>query len=115
MAGERPHQDAVNVDISNRLWRLEQRQDDIFVRLERIDGRIEPIAKATEQMSWRLDNLMTRCIDCERRIGELERARATGGAVGLLGDSTFMKTIMLALLAAVIALATGQVIDFGGF
>lgn len=94
-----------------RLWRLEQRQIDIFVRLDKIDGRVEPLAQRQEERAWRVDAMENRLSQIERRVSEIERVPRT---TSLLGDSTFVKTVIYILVAAVVGLATGLVTDFGG-
>lgn len=85
-----------------RDWRIKQQHEEISKRLDKIDARVEPLSRLHEERDWRIRNQ-------EERIASLEKKPAVAS---LLGDSTFVKAIVLALLSAVVALAGGQLIGF---
>lgn len=91
-------------NLDNRMWRIEQQQRDIFLRLDKLDGRVEEIERRQGDRMYRTETL-------EHRVAEIEKKppAASGG----MGDS-LMRTIVYGLIAGIVALASGQAINFTG-
>lgn len=98
-----------DVSLEGRLWRVEQRQADVLVRLVRLEERLEVIAQGAMQRTYAIANL-------EKKVDELERRRNGNGGNGLTRsfESALVRTVVFGLLALVAALAAGKALSIGG-
>jgi hypothetical protein len=83
---------------ANRLWRLEQRQNDVLTRLEKIELLLELVRHAGEARTWRIDEI-------DRHIEALEKK-----PTGMFGENRTAQLIIYGLVAAVVALAGGSTV-----
>lgn len=105
---EQREEHAESPGIRERLWRVEQRQADVLVRLDKIDARIDALTQRQVQRRWSIEEI-------ERKVEALEReGPPIGKRNGSRFDSELIRAVVYGLLALVAALAAGQVLKIGG-
>jgi len=102
--------------ISNRVWRLERQMHDVLVRFDKFEQKLERHEAVQERNVWRLDNLDAGAKALSTHLDAVEdrnRLKPSSGPLGGLTENT-IKFVVYGLLAAVVALAGGQVGQFIG-
>ena len=96
---------------SDRLWRVEQRQQEIINRLDRLQTRIDETVQRHDAHDWRVEQIITAI---NSQMADLLK-RPTFVPAGLLAEMTpFLKIVVGGLLSLVAALAFGKVFVFPG-
>ena len=93
-----------------RLWRLEQRQSEVIIKLDRLYDKIEEFAQTAEHQRWQ----MRRDIETIAKLLEdlMRRPTATTNSAGLFGEPTVVKIVLGGLLSLIAALAFGKAFVF---
>lgn len=92
----------------DRLWRLEQRQNEVIAKLERLYSKVEEIATNAELQRYQVKR------DVETAMKMLEELikRPVSSGTSLFGEPTIVKIVVTGLLSLIAALAAGKAFVF---
>jgi hypothetical protein len=108
--------------VENRLWRLEMRQSDVLIRLDKIEERISTIEQSRIQRIWMLEKMEADIAALDKRISRPHRTDGNGSGNGNGGsgsrwrpsEATLIRYLFLLVVMLIGFIVTGKFVGIEG-